>query len=103
MLTREMAQQWVDAMVSGKFQHGVGKFKATVESGHCHCALGVLAEINNFPLTVNGIMCESPTFHNWLYETFPENGVSQIFEVNDKARSYDPVIDLVYNKYVVQA
>ena len=45
-ITRQQALEWRQAMASGKYKHIAGSMFHT----GCHCALGVLADVNGIPM-----------------------------------------------------
>lgn len=55
-MNKEIAQKWVDALRSGKYEQTVATLTRLSEDGNTHCCLGILCELaveDGVPITVS--------------------------------------------------
>lgn len=98
-----MKRRWLKAMRSGEYRHTTGRFMAwSKEDGYCHCALGVLVDIEHEGDWVAEPLYCGRTFYSLADESYWDvardllntDDLSAIYSRNDdydNQQGYEPV------------
>lgn len=100
-LTKQMKQDWLDALKSGKYIQGIEKLKCSIDGTTKHCCLGVLAEIipDLSPLIISTSRYESESINSIIYNkircVIPNTRI--LIQVNDSRcdGKYTAIIPLI--------
>ncbi len=92
--TKEIKEMWVEALKSGKYEHGTGQ----LVKDNKFCCLGVLAEIHpDLEINSSGRNCVGDTGYQCFVDMLNYENVSVLYNTNDNHDSFDAVIPIIEN------